>query len=181
LRLLAYSPSRQLARSLFFLQIGLNMAWSWMFFAAHNPVLGVINVFLQFLAVVATAAVFHRLDRIAGWCLVPLAAWVAFAAVLNVEIWRLMADTGRLSSGRCQCSEQPGKLVAERLRSVSQKKPNGQRSRYGSPPCSQMWRWPKRGTLGKGVATKLSNPISTSKAASVGGLSRKTLTARFSS
>jgi translocator protein len=89
LRLRAYSPSRQLALSLFFLQIGLNMAWSWMFFAAHNPVLGVINVFLQFLAVVATAAVFHRLDRIACWCLVPLAAWVAFAAVLNVEIWRL--------------------------------------------------------------------------------------------
>jgi translocator protein len=89
LRLPAYSPSRQLALSLFFLQIGLNMAWSWMFFAAHNPVLGVINIFPQLLAVVATAAVFHQLDRIAGWCLVPLAAWVAFAAVLNVEIWRL--------------------------------------------------------------------------------------------
>jgi translocator protein len=71
LRLRAYSPSRQLALSLFFLQIGLNMAWAWMFFAAHNPVLGVINIFPQFLAVVGTAAVFHRLDRIAGWCLVP--------------------------------------------------------------------------------------------------------------
>ena len=89
LRLPAYSPSRQLALILFFLQLGLNMAWSWMFFGAHNPLLGVINIFPQFLAVVVTAAVFHRLDRIAGWCLAPLAAWVAFAAVLNVEIWRL--------------------------------------------------------------------------------------------
>jgi len=30
---------------------------------------------------------FHRLDRMAAWCLVV--AWVAFASVLNVAIWRL--------------------------------------------------------------------------------------------
>jgi benzodiazapine receptor len=86
---LPYSRARQLALSLFLLQIGLNMAWSWMFFGAHNPLLGVINIFPQFVAVVATAAVFHRLDRMAGWCLAPLAAWVGFAAVLNVALWRL--------------------------------------------------------------------------------------------
>ena len=90
---LPYSRSRQLALSLFFVQLGLNMAWSWMFFGAHNPLLGMINIFPQFLAVVATAAAFYRLDRIAGWCLVPLAAWVAFAA-LNVAIWRLNGETG---------------------------------------------------------------------------------------
>src|SRR4051794_37619661 len=36
-----------------------------------------------------TTRAFNRLDWIAGWCLAPLAAWVAFAAVLNVAIWRL--------------------------------------------------------------------------------------------
>jgi benzodiazapine receptor len=89
LRLPAHTLSRQWALSLFFLQIGLNMAWSWLFFGAHDPLLGLIDIVPQLIAIVATAALFYRLDRIAGWCLVPLAAWVAFAAVLNVAIWQL--------------------------------------------------------------------------------------------
>lgn len=89
LRLPATSSARPLALTLFFLQLALNTAWSWMFFGANNPLLGVINIVPQFLIIVTTAVVFHRLDRIAAWCLVPLAAWVAFAGVLNVAIWRL--------------------------------------------------------------------------------------------
>ena len=60
-----------------------------MFFGANNPLLGVINIVPQLLVILATVVVFHRLDRVAAWCLVPLAAWVAFASVLNVAIWRL--------------------------------------------------------------------------------------------
>ncbi len=89
LRLPVATPARPLALSLFFLQIALNAAWSWMFFAAHNPLLGVSNIVPQFLIIVAAVFVFSRLDRIAAWCLIPLAAWVGFASVLNVAIWRL--------------------------------------------------------------------------------------------
>ena len=78
-----------LALTLFFIQLVLNAAWSWMFFAANNPLLGVINIILQFLVILATVVEFYRLDRMAAWCLVPLAVWVAFAGVLNVAIWRL--------------------------------------------------------------------------------------------
>jgi tryptophan-rich sensory protein len=60
-----------------------------MFFGANNPQLGVINIAPQFLVILATIVVFHQLDRMAAWCLVPLAAWVAFASVLNIAIWRL--------------------------------------------------------------------------------------------
>jgi benzodiazapine receptor len=80
---------RRLALSLFFIQLALNAAWSWMFFGANNPLLGVVNIVPQFLVVLSTVVAFHRLDKIAAWCLVPLAAWVAFACVLNVAIWRL--------------------------------------------------------------------------------------------
>jgi tryptophan-rich sensory protein len=31
----------------------------------------------------------RRLDRVAVWCLCAAYAWVAFASVLNFEIWRL--------------------------------------------------------------------------------------------
>ena len=89
LRLAEHSTPRRLALSFFFVQLTLNSAWSWMFFGAHNPLLGVINIVPQLLIVIATIFAFHRLDRTAAWCLVPLAAWVAFAGVLNVAIWRL--------------------------------------------------------------------------------------------
>jgi tryptophan-rich sensory protein len=80
---------RHLAISLFFIQLTLNAAWSWMFFGAHSPLLGAVNIVPQFLMVIATAVVFYRLDRPAGWCLIPLVAWVGFASILNVSIWRL--------------------------------------------------------------------------------------------
>ena len=83
------SAVRRLALGLFFIQLALNAAWSWMFFGANSPLLGMINIIPQMLIILATIITFHRLDRIAAWCLVPLAAWVAFASVLNVAIWRL--------------------------------------------------------------------------------------------
>ena len=39
----------------------------------------------------ATAAIFYRLDKIAAWCLLSLAVWVAYAIVLNFMIWKLNA------------------------------------------------------------------------------------------
>lgn len=83
------SPARRTALILFYAQLALNMAWSWMFFAAHSPLLGLINVVPQFLLIVATINACRPLDRHATWALVPLAAWVAFAAALNYAIWSL--------------------------------------------------------------------------------------------
>ena len=83
------AAERRWALSLFFAQLALNAAWSWMFFAAHNPLLGLINIVTQNLVIIATIVAFYRIDRTAGWCLVPLAAWVCFATVLNFAIWKL--------------------------------------------------------------------------------------------
>lgn len=91
LRLPAGTPGRAAAVALFFAQLVLNGAWSWMFFAARNPLLGLINIVPQALLVLATVVAFRRLDATAGWLLVPLAAWVGFATVLNFSIWRLNA------------------------------------------------------------------------------------------
>jgi benzodiazapine receptor len=77
------------AVSLFFIQLALNAAWSWMFFWAHSPLLGLINIVPQLLAILATLAAFARLDRLAAWCLVPLALWVSYASILSFLLWRL--------------------------------------------------------------------------------------------
>jgi benzodiazapine receptor len=83
------SPARRTALFLFFVQLALNVAWSWMFFAAHSPLLGLVNVVPQFLVIVATLVAFSRLDRVAGWCLAPLALWVGYASLLNAAVWWL--------------------------------------------------------------------------------------------
>ena len=83
------SPMRRTALILFFSQLALNVAWSWMFFAAQSPLLGLVNIVPQWLVIVATIAAFARLDRPAAWCLTPLAAWVGYAAVLNAALWWL--------------------------------------------------------------------------------------------
>jgi len=89
LRLSEASAARRLALILFFIQLALNAAWSWMFFGAHNPLLGAINIVPQLLVILATVIKFYRLDRMAAWCLMQLAAWVAFASFLNIVIWQL--------------------------------------------------------------------------------------------
>jgi len=89
MRLTQASAERRWALGLFFAQLALNAAWSWMFFAAHNPLLGLINIVPQILLILATIATFYQLDKFAACCIVPLAGWVCFAAVLNFEIWKL--------------------------------------------------------------------------------------------
>jgi tryptophan-rich sensory protein len=83
------SPLRRRGLGLFLLQLVLNAAWPWLFFAAHSPLLGLIDILPQLLAILATIAAFRRLDGPAAAGLMPLAAWVAFATAVNFEIWRL--------------------------------------------------------------------------------------------
>lgn len=85
------SGQRSLALLLFFGQLVLNAAWSWMFFGLHSPLLGLINIIPQLALIVLAVVAFYRLDRISGWMLIPLAAWVAFATILNAAVWRLNA------------------------------------------------------------------------------------------
>ena len=89
LRLPKESKTRRLGLTLFYFQLVLNAAWPWMFFGAHNPLLGVINIIPQFLVILVTVGTFYRLDRLAAWCLVPLVAWVGYASILTIAIWQL--------------------------------------------------------------------------------------------
>lgn len=89
LRLPADTPGRGAALAAFFGQLVLNAAWSWMFFGANNTLLGLLNIVPQLVLIAVTIVLFHRLDRIAAWCLVPLAAWVAYATLLNGALWWL--------------------------------------------------------------------------------------------
>jgi benzodiazapine receptor len=77
------------ALTLFFLQLALNLAWSLIFFAGRRIGWALIDIAALWLSLAATAVMFWRRDRIAGAMLAPYLAWVSFAAVLNLAIWRL--------------------------------------------------------------------------------------------
>jgi tryptophan-rich sensory protein len=82
-------PGRTAALAAFFVQLALNAAWSFAFFAAHSPLAGLIVIGALIAAIAWTIRAFWPIDRTAAWLLVPYAAWVAYAAALNFSIWRL--------------------------------------------------------------------------------------------
>ena len=85
-------PSRgswRLALVAFLVQLGLNAAWTPVFFSAHAVGLGLIVVVSLLVMVLWTVRLTWRFDRAAAWLLVPYAAWVAFATLLNAAILRL--------------------------------------------------------------------------------------------
>ena len=77
------------ALALFGLQLSLNFAWSVMFFGFQRIDLALIDIVVLFVAIVANMILFWRIERLATLLLVPYAAWVVFAIVLNVSIWLL--------------------------------------------------------------------------------------------
>lgn len=85
----SHEKTKTFALAAFFTQLALNAAWPWMFFAAHNPLLGLLNILPQLALVVAATERFFRIDKLAGWCLIPLSLWVAYATALNFSIWWL--------------------------------------------------------------------------------------------
>ena len=73
----------------FFVQLALNVAWSFAFFGAQNPPLGLLVIVLLLATILWTMAVFWPVSRAAALLLLPYLAWVSFATVLNASIWWL--------------------------------------------------------------------------------------------
>jgi translocator protein len=68
------------------LQLALNLAWTWVFFAGEAPWPGVVVIAALVVAIAVTIAAFRRRSTIAAWLLAPYLAWVLYATALNVAI-----------------------------------------------------------------------------------------------
>lgn len=75
----------------FFVQLALNAAWSWAFFAAQSPLFGLVVILALDVFVILTTIRFFRVAKIAGAIMVVYLAWAAFATVLNASILVLNA------------------------------------------------------------------------------------------
>ena len=73
----------------FAVQLALNALWSYLFFGLQNPMLAGIEIVILWLMIFETYTKFVKINKIAGYLLIPYLLWVSFATVLNASIWWL--------------------------------------------------------------------------------------------
>lgn len=88
---------RGLGVALFVAQLAGNLAWTPLFFGAHQ----VQAAFLLIVAIlglsILTTIVFAQIRRVAAWLMVPYMVWLCLAGALNWEIGRLNPDAERVA------------------------------------------------------------------------------------
>ncbi|MDT8357974.1 MAG: TspO/MBR family protein [Methanomicrobiaceae archaeon] len=70
-------------------QLVLNTLWSFAFFYLQSPLLGLVDIGLLWVVLLATILVFWKITRPAAVLLIPYIVWVSFATVLNYSIFLL--------------------------------------------------------------------------------------------
>ncbi len=69
----------------FAVQLLLNLAWSPLFFGAHQMTWALVLLGVLDLAVIVTIYLFWRVRPLAAWLMVPYLAWILFATLLNYQ------------------------------------------------------------------------------------------------
>ena len=85
-------PSRRFLFALYGLQLVINFTWSCLFFGLQSPLGGLVCIVVLLFAIGANVHAFLGVSRLAGLLLIPYAAWVCFATVLNASIWWMNGD-----------------------------------------------------------------------------------------
>ncbi len=82
-------PASRRALTAWYVQLLLNLMWSFLFFGARMIGAALIEIVVLLAAIITTIALSWRVDQAAAWLLVPYLAWVSFATLLNAALWRL--------------------------------------------------------------------------------------------
>ena len=69
--------------------LGLNAAWSWLFFGRHAIGWALADIVLIWLSIAAFIIAAWSRDRRASLLFLPYLAWVSLTTVLNFTIWQL--------------------------------------------------------------------------------------------
>ena len=73
--------------TLFVAQWALNALWTPLFFGLHLLGWAFAEILVLLVFILLTIRAFRPVDKVAAFLLVPYAAWVGFASVLNFTIW----------------------------------------------------------------------------------------------
>ena len=77
------------ALALFAAQLAANLAWSPLFFGAHQVFWALVLIVAILVLACATTIVFGRVRKAAAWLMVPYLVWLSFASILNYKIDRM--------------------------------------------------------------------------------------------
>jgi len=83
------SEARRRALTVFVVQLGLNLGWSFLFFGLQRTGMALLEIVVLLLVIIANTVLFWRIDRLAGALFAPYVLWVAYASVLNMSLWLL--------------------------------------------------------------------------------------------
>jgi len=83
------SKARNLAISIFFLQLLLNFAWSFIFFYFNMIGLALVEITLLWFSIILMLVLFYKIKPMATYINIPYLLWVTFAAVLNASYYFL--------------------------------------------------------------------------------------------
>lgn len=75
--------------TLFLIQLGLNVLWSFIFFDLRLPGLAMVELFILWVLIFPTVFSFGSRVSFSGFLLLPYLLWVSYALTLNIAIWRL--------------------------------------------------------------------------------------------
>ena len=84
-------PHSGAALAAFAVQLVLNVAWSAVFFGAHELFYGFVVIAALWTAILVTVALSFRVSRSAAALLIPYILWVTIASALNYFVWVLNA------------------------------------------------------------------------------------------
>ncbi len=83
------SEAKIITIRLYFVQLFLNVLWSFLFFGAESPILGLANIIALLVMIVLTMYWGAKVNRTGTMLMIPYLAWVCFATLLNGAIWWL--------------------------------------------------------------------------------------------
>ena len=77
------------ALMVFFIHLSLNSFWSILFFGLKILGLAFAEILLLWLLISYLIFLFAKINKLAGYLLIPYLVWVTFASILNFSVWTL--------------------------------------------------------------------------------------------
>lgn len=84
-----FGDRKNIAVGIYSIQLILNLFWSLLFFGLKSPFLAFIEIVLLWIVILSNIIVFYRINKDAGFLLIPYFIWVSFATVLNYFVFIL--------------------------------------------------------------------------------------------
>jgi len=91
------SPERSHALRLWKAQLAANAEWSLLFFGEHQPKKALMDAILLETLILRYMKTVNEIDQPAALTMIPYAAWVAFAIVLNADIAHRNPDAAEMA------------------------------------------------------------------------------------